>query len=207
MHDLLSMVILAASRRGFRGWGNLLFIIVVAIFYVIGSIAKAKANKAQQQDQEGPGRKPKPQPQPRPFKGMGELRQRLAEEGRRAAGSEPRRDHRPQVQPQRRRIARPQAAVRKYAAEREEAIKFASLGGIEKLSEPARPKEAGKLVGKGVTKRKAEHVAAELEETEYLAEIVSDYADPEELKRAILHYEILGRPLSVRDPSARIIGL
>jgi hypothetical protein len=205
MNDLLSMMILAARRRGLKGWGNILFIIVVAIFYVIGSIAKAKANKGQQQDQEGPGRKPKPQP--RPFKGMGELRQRLAEEGRRAAGSEPRRQHQPQVQPQRRRIARPQAAVRKYAAEREEAIKFASLGRIEKLSEPARPKEAGKLVGKGVTKRKAEHVAADLEETEYLAEIVSDYADPEELKRAILHYEILGRPLSVRDPSARIIGL
>jgi hypothetical protein len=205
MHDLLSMVILAASRRGFRGWGNLLFIIVVAIFYVIGSIAKAKANKAQQQDQEGPGRKP--EPQPGPFKGMGELRQRLAEEGRRAAGSEPRREHRPQVQPQRRRIARPQAAVRKYAAEREEAIKVASLGGIEKLSERERLKEAGKLVGKGVTKRKAEHVAAELEETEYLAEIVSDYGDPEDLRRAILHYEILGRPLSARDPSERIIGL
>jgi hypothetical protein len=34
-----------------------------------------------------------------------------------------------------------------------------------------------------------------------------EYADSEELTRAILHYEILGRPLSVRDPSQRIIGL
>ncbi len=48
---------------------------------------------------------------------------------------------------------------------------------------------------------------AEMAEAEHLPEILSDYADPEELRRAILHYEILGRPLSLRDPSAQIIGL
>jgi hypothetical protein len=203
MNDLLSMMILAARRRGLKGWGNILFIVVVAIFYVIGSIAKARANKGEKQDQEGLGRKP----QPRPFKGRGGLQKQLLEEERRAVGPEPRRRHGPQVQPQRRRIARPQAAVRKYAAEREEAIKFASLGGTEKLSEPERLKEGEELVSKDITKRKAEHVAVGREETEYLAGIVSDYGDPEELRRAILHYEILGRPLSVRGPSERIIGL
>ncbi len=35
----------------------------------------------------------------------------------------------------------------------------------------------------------------------YLAEIISDYSDPEELRRAILHYEILGKPLSLREQS------
>jgi hypothetical protein len=54
--------------------------------------------------------------------------------------------------------------------------------------------------------RRAE-VAAEVPEAEQLPEILSDYADPEELRRAILHYEILGRPLSLRDPSGQIIGL
>jgi hypothetical protein len=33
----------------------------------------------------------------------------------------------------------------------------------------------------------------------YLAEIVSNYSDPDELRRAILHYEILGKPLSLRE--------
>jgi len=50
-------------------------------------------------------------------------------------------------------------------------------------------------------------VPAEMPETEYLSELLLDYADPEELRRAILHYEILGRPLSLRDPSGDIIGL
>jgi hypothetical protein len=34
-----------------------------------------------------------------------------------------------------------------------------------------------------------------------------DYADPEELRRAILHYEILGKPLSLREPGGGVIGL
>jgi hypothetical protein len=50
-------------------------------------------------------------------------------------------------------------------------------------------------------------IPAEMPGADYLPEILSDYADPDELRRAILHYEILGRPLSLRDPSGRIIGL
>jgi len=38
-------------------------------------------------------------------------------------------------------------------------------------------------------------------------ESLLDYADPDELRRAILHYEILGRPLSLRGPGGQIIGL
>jgi len=38
-------------------------------------------------------------------------------------------------------------------------------------------------------------------------ESLLDYADPEELRRAILHYEILGKPLSLRGPGEQIIGL
>jgi hypothetical protein len=35
--------------------------------------------------------------------------------------------------------------------------------------------------------------------SEYLSELLLDYSDPEELRRAILHYEILGKPLSLRS--------
>jgi hypothetical protein len=40
----------------------------------------------------------------------------------------------------------------------------------------------------------------------YLSEVLADYENSEELKRAILHYEILGKPLALRDPSRVIIG-
>ena len=36
---------------------------------------------------------------------------------------------------------------------------------------------------------------------------VLDFGDPDELRRAILHYEILGKPISLRDRSEQIIGL
>jgi hypothetical protein len=48
---------------------------------------------------------------------------------------------------------------------------------------------------------------AEIPRAKYLSEILSDYDDPEKLRRAILHYEILGKPLSLREPGEHIIGL
>jgi hypothetical protein len=40
----------------------------------------------------------------------------------------------------------------------------------------------------------------------YLAGILSDYADPEKVRKVILHYEILGKPLSLRESPENIIG-
>jgi hypothetical protein len=49
---------------------------------------------------------------------------------------------------------------------------------------------------------------AETVEYTYLSDVLSDYyEDPDELKRAILHYEILGKPLALRNPDESIIGL
>ena len=54
---------------------------------------------------------------------------------------------------------------------------------------------------------KRKRMPAEVAGSMYLSELLSDYEDPEDLKRAILHYEILGKPLALRDPSRVIIGL
>jgi len=40
---------------------------------------------------------------------------------------------------------------------------------------------------------------AEIPQEKYLSEILSDYDNSERLRRAILHYEILGKPLSLRE--------
>jgi len=50
-------------------------------------------------------------------------------------------------------------------------------------------------------------ITAETPQPKHLPELLLDYEDPEKLRRAILHYEILGKPLSLRDPSEHIIGL
>jgi hypothetical protein len=95
------------------------------------------------------------------------------------------RPYRPGVQQPRAKVAAPRA-VEKFAPETEQPSGFAP---IEPLG--------GQLGA----------IPAEMAEAEHLPEILSDYAEPDELRRAILHYEILGRPLSLRDPSGQIIGL
>jgi hypothetical protein len=71
--------------------------------------------------------------------------------------------------------------------------------GIEDL-----PEFTTKAVERLLGKRKG---MAEVPESKYLSEVLADFTDPEDLRMAILHYEILGRPLSLRDPSGQIIGL
>jgi len=49
--------------------------------------------------------------------------------------------------------------------------------------------------------------AAEKPGPEFSPAFLPAYDDPEQLRRAILHYEILGKPLSLRGPGEHIIGL
>ena len=126
------------------------------------------------------------------------------------------RPYRPAVQPPRPKVAVPQRAVDKFAPEAEQPSRLQSVKppAEPELSLPSSkvqpdfeelPQFTSKAV-KGLGARRGA-IPAEMAEADYLPEILSDYADPDELRRAILHYEILGRPLSLRDPSGRIIGL
>jgi len=68
-------------------------------------------------------------------------------------------------------------------------------------------KESKELISKPL-EDKDTAIRAKTPQAKYLAEALLDYADPDEIRRAILHYEILGKPLSLRPPFAdRIIGL
>ena len=77
---------------------------------------------------------------------------------------------------------------------------------LQPLEEPPRPQiqpdleELPEFTAKTVKKLEDKRIGvpAEMPGAKHLSEILSDYADPDELKRAILHYEILGRPLSLR---------
>jgi len=136
------------------------------------------------------------------------------------------RPYRPGVQEPRPKVAAAPRAVEKFTAQAERPRR---LQTIKPLAEPElgiptpqlRPElqelpeletkieELSELTSravKGIGARRGA-IPAEVPEAEHLPEILSDYADPDELRRAILHYEILGRPLSLRDPSGRIIGL
>jgi hypothetical protein len=220
MENLLAQLILAARDKDFESWTNILFIVVIGIFWVVGGILKAKANKSKQQEQEQPGRRPPESTRgaPKAFK------QTPYQQAQRRVGPTPKSQPRPQqVQPSRRKIVRPQSAGRKLPAKAEEAIELPTLEALEtpKVSLPISqlqvdleelPEFTVETVEKDIRLSSVEAlgakrigIAGETPQARYLPEILSDYDDPEKLRRAILHYEILGKPLSLRDPSEHII--
>jgi len=213
MENLLAQQILAARNSDSEdtGWMQMLVFIVLAVFYVIGSILKARANKQRKLEQEEPGRKPPESTQraPRAFK------QTPYRQAQRPVGRVPKSQLRPQqVQPSRRKIVRPQPAWRKSSIKTEQAIELPTLEALEtpKVSLPgpqlqADLEELPEFTVETVEKLKAKPSGFPVEKLQarYLPEILSDYDDPEKLRRAILHYEILGKPLSLRGPSEHII--
>ena len=219
MNYSLAQIILAARNRNLEdtGWMQILIIVVLAVFYVVGSIVKAKANKSrdQEQEEEQPSRKRGFRPAegtPGRAKALPKIPYQQAQ---RPVGRTPYRQPRPQV-PTRRKVMRPQPAVQKFAAKEEQAIRPQTIKPLEvsKLPQPTpqvQPdlKELAELTSKPLKQLEDKYASApaETEQARYLPELLLDYADPDELKRAILHYEILGKPLSLRSSEEHIIGL
>ncbi len=194
MNALLAQLILARGND-FEGWMDILVLVIIAAVYGLGAIIKTKRKKPQEQGEQELGRKLARKPA---TGGRGVLEQ-FFNELRGLAEPAQGRESRPIGQPARQKIARPQPAVRKYAAEAKQA------GRVQPTTRLAEPEFTGKTV-EGLAGKRMD-MAAEVPESKYLSEVLMDYADPDELRMAILHYEILGRPLSLRDPSGQIIGL
>ena len=216
MNYSLAQIILAARNRNLEdtGWMQILIAVVLAVFYAVGSIVKAKANMSrdQEQEEEQPSRKRGFRPvegTPGRAKALPKIPYQQAQ---RPVGRIPRRQPCPQV-PTRRKVMRPQSAVQKFAAKEEQTIRLQTIKPLEvsKLPQPkpqVQPdlKELAKLTSKPLKQLEDKDAGApaETEQARYLPELLLDYGDPDELKKAILHYEILGKPLSLREPSQRI---
>lgn len=221
MNHWLAQLILAArnSDDSDTGWMRILVVVILAVFYAVGSIVKAKANKTALKEEKQIPRKPGTKPPesvraPKAFKKT--PYQAVQRPVGRTPSSQPRPQvAKPQVQPPRRKVARPQPVGRKLPTKAKEAIELPTLEPLEvpEIAPPPKlePKfeELPEFTAEAVKKLEAKRVAmpAETPQAKYLSEILSDYDDPEKLRRAILHYEILGKPLSLRDPSEHIIGL
>ncbi len=206
MSELLAQIILAGRSDDAEGWMNILIVVVLAVFWAIGGIIKAKANKTGAPGEQPPGKTAR-----KPPLHSREAREQMLRQLQRPADSEQgqRQQPRPAAKQPRMKFADLQAAVRKFAVEAEQAFQPQSGKKTPELkpvlTEPKIPPETVKPkepIGKTVKRLKDKLVSepAQMPESEFLSELLTDYADPEELRRAILHYEILGKPLSMRDP-------
>ncbi|MGB2865939.1 MAG: hypothetical protein WBC05_21580 [Sedimentisphaerales bacterium] len=205
MSELLAQIILAGRSDDAENWMSILVFVVLAVFWAIGGIVKAKANKAGGRDEQLPGK-----PVRKPPLHSREAREQMLTQLQRPADSAQGQSQqpRPAAQQPRMKFADLQAAVRKFAVEAEQAFQPQSGKKTPELkpvlTEPQIKTERveltepiGKTV-KGMQDKRASE-PEQMPDSEYLSELLLDYADPEELRRAILHYEILGKPLSLRD--------
>jgi hypothetical protein len=212
MNTLLVQIILAGQSDDVGGWMQILVFIVLAVFWLIGGIIKAKANKSGAQDVQSPRK-----PARRPPVHSRQAREQMLRKLQRPTGFEQgqRQQPRPAARKSRMKFADLQAAVRKFAVEAEQAFQAGTREPVPEhkpvLKEPqimAVPAASIAPIGETIEElhEKQASEAATTFDSEYLSELLMDYSDTEELRRAILHYEILGRPLSLRDPSESGIG-
>jgi hypothetical protein len=214
MNDLLLQIILARRNDDVDSWMNILFVIVLAIFWLVGGIIKAKANKSQTGSNDNLPRKPVRKPPVHSRQAREQMLKRLERPADSAQGQ--RQQPRPAGQKPRMKFSDLQAAVRKFAVDAEKAFQADTSKPVPKprppsteqqiIAEKLEPAEPVTTTIMGLQDKRA-YEPEQIPESEYLSELLTDYADPEELRRAILHFEILGKPLSLRDPSENSIGL
>ena len=158
---------------------------------------KAKSGDGQQQ--------PMPLGKP-PAHGRGVQRQ-MPVQAQRPAGPSQRPEQPPGPQQKRTTLGDLRAAARKFAAEAEQAFQSQTTKLTPKPTMPApEPKAQPDMAPiieptaapfKGRAYKQA--ATAEMPPTQQLSDLLADYSDPEKLRKAILHYEILGPPVSLRD--------
>jgi hypothetical protein len=175
----LAQLILAARNSDEKdtGWVQILVFVILSVFYAVGSIVKARANKTAPKGKEQIPHKPARRP-PESIIDLQILKQFFGLPEEPESSSQP----------------SPEASEPLVRAKRPAVARQVTMPQVQPKLEKITAGVAASLV----TAERA-IAGAEIQPAKYLSEILSDYDDPEKLRRAILHYEILGKPLSLRE--------
>jgi hypothetical protein len=219
MNLFSAQLILAEFGQETENWTNILYIVVLAVFWIVGGIIKATRNKPKPENtrkEQASG-----QPQRRPVQ-MKSNRPSVARPTKTVGPGQPQTGQ----QPARKAPAKPRSRLERLAAEFEKALEPYISDTTSKPKPRPQPKARKPVVispkipsgqkpmdlprnvlvdRKGVGPEPLIEPFKETPEPE-LPELVFDYTDPDELTKAILYYEILGPPLSLRNPSHQNIG-
>ena len=212
MNEILAQIILASRKGNNENWMKVLFPVFLAIFWAISAIAKKKAKKSEEEKTGVKQLRSKTESKP----AAGTTKEGPFQKIRRAIEAEVQKQRELQTQQAQRKVVRPQPAARKVAIKPERAAGIQTIEPMEETRLPRAvaqvepklekfPEFTSKTVKTMGDKRTGAAVRGP--QAKHLSEILSDYSDPDELKRAILHYEILGRPLALRGSSGSVIGL
>jgi hypothetical protein len=205
MTYLLARIVIAARNEDVESWTNILVVVVLAVLWALGGIIKARAKNAQGRDKgRAPGR-----PVARPPAQSKALRQQSLKEATHYGAAVRYHPAGPRTGQARTKLAEWRAAARKFAAEAEQAFRAETaepaMRAARSVLKAERPPEISQLSEPAAMPLDApvdETIAAAAKQTpqsDYLRRLLADYSDPDDLRRAILHYEILGKPLGLRD--------
>jgi len=205
VYSLLQEVL--AARKGREDWMQILVIVAMAIIYGISAIFKSKSNKAEEEKEKqqqqkraaGPGRRVRPEEvQPADVKvkrvGPEPVAKRVEVKREKAAG-EVKADY---VKTQE--LSQPK---RRIAPEIGKLLEFTSMAmeTVEEIvSETA--EELPEFTGGAVKplEKKYAVVPKQKARLEKVEKPLIDFTERNILRSAILHYEILGKPLALREP-------
>jgi len=193
--------IVLARRSSDDGWMNILVVVVMAAIWIVGGIIKATKAKSGEKQQPSRAASRKPPAQSRggqqQMPGRTQRPTRPAQRPEQLSGATKRRTT----------LADLREAARKFAADAEQAFQVQTTKPTpappaEPASKPRIRLETTPHIEPVVAPIKGfadKQAAAEMPPTQHLSDLLSDYANADKLRRAILHYEILGPPLSLRD--------
>jgi len=175
------------------GWMQLLVFVVVGVFYALGGIIKARKRKAGvEEEDESPGEQPSPEPRTEPLRAIPRPKQPHGSPVRRKSVLETfveeitRAAHVDVQAPRPQKLAPPLPAPQID-------MKIVHL--------PKKP------TGEAIAAIQPKRLAVEPKEQAHpddLQVIAPELASTDDLTRAVLDYEIFGKPLSLRDPAEDI---
>ena len=170
---------------------NILFVVVLAVFWVVSGIIKATSKKPQDRQKQQPLIR-------KPGGKIPSLTKARESSARPTRATQTRIQPRPSAQAAERQ-KRLRSKIVEATRDSESFPKQSREGSFLKDFPEFTSESLGELGQISLDTTQRTH------EEEALPELVLDYADPDELSKAILQYEILGPPVSLR-PSHQITG-
>jgi hypothetical protein len=202
VENLSQYIMLLAQRKDFDNWVNILFVVMLAIFWLVGGLVKTIGKKAQ--DRQKPGTKAQPKPLRRP------------EYFRQARSRKPPpvpSDGYPPSQPKLRRkpegAVRPRPSAYKPDESRQKPVYIPAVDLVlqpEKTTKVPHLRsdlpEHRQLSSQFIEQSDLPNAATLTQKPGFAAASLSflDISNPQELRRAIMYYEIIGKPLALRGP-------
>lgn len=175
------------------GWMQLLVFVVVGVLYALGGIIKARKRKGGvAEEDESPGEPASPEPQREPLRAIGRPKQQQAGAARRKSV----------LQTFVEEITRA-AQLEVQAPQPQKPPPASRTPRIETEILQLPKKRTGEALAATQPKRLAVE-AKEQAQADDLQVIAPELASTDDLARAVLDYEIFGKPVSLRDPAEDI---